>query len=63
MIRLLAVAGAIAIVIVFIETQAPDPVELTPTPAALCKADEHTTSVLRIDEDGNVEVTPCPEES
>lgn len=63
MVRLLAVAGGIAVIIVFFQTRAPQRVELPPTPSALCVArDVDTATVIRVTTDGRAEVTPCPRE-
>lgn len=58
----LAVAAAVIVIVVWIATPSA-PKVLPPTPVSLCQAtDRHTSTVIRTFDDGDVEVTSCPDE-
>ncbi|GAA2855544.1 hypothetical protein GCM10010472_11060 [Pseudonocardia halophobica] len=61
MIRALLVIGAIAVIVVWLQSRTPEPVEIPPpTAAQVCDIGEsHAESVIRVLDGGKVEVTPC----
>ncbi|MCF7548924.1 hypothetical protein [Pseudonocardia sp. WMMC193] len=58
--RLFLALAAVVLIAVAWLTHDPAPVLLPPTPAALCRAeDRETATVIRVDDEGRTEVTPC----